>query len=80
MRRYFFDLHDGDGIVPDEEGLDLPSLDAVQEEAAHALADMARDEVPMTGNGPARHMAIEVRDGDGPVLHARFSFEIKRRQ
>ena len=80
MRRYFFDLRDGDGIVPDEEGMELPSLDAVQEEAARALADMARDEVPLTGNGPARHMTIEVRDGDGPVLHARFFFEIKRAQ
>jgi hypothetical protein len=80
MRRYFFDLRDGDGVVPDEEGMELSSLDAVQEEAARALADMPRDEVPLTGNGPARHMAIEVRDADGPVLHASFSFEIKRVQ
>lgn len=78
MHRYFFDLQDSDGVVADEEGVELPSLDVVQEEAAHALADMARDEVPLAGNGPARHMTIEVRDGDGPVLRARFSFEIKR--
>jgi Domain of unknown function (DUF6894) len=80
MPRYFFDLRDHDGVVTDEEGMELPSLDAVQEEAARALADMARDEVPLAGNGPARHMAIEVRDDDGPVLHARFTFEIKRIQ
>jgi hypothetical protein len=57
---------------------ELPTIDAVRDEAAHSLADMARDEVPLSGNGPARHMAIEVRDGDSPVMHARFSFENKR--
>jgi hypothetical protein len=52
----------------------------VQEEAARALADMARDEVPLSRNGSARHTAIEVRGEDGPVLHAKFSFDIKRCQ
>lgn len=78
MARYFFDMRDGDDVRADEEGIELPTIDAVRDEAAHSLADMARDEVPLTGNGPARHMAIEVRDGDGPVLHARFLFENKR--
>lgn len=80
MRRYFFDLRDGDEVMTDEEGMELPTLVAVQEEAAHALAGMARDEVPLSGNGQVRHMAIEVRDGDGPVLRAKFSFETTRTQ
>lgn len=78
MARYFFDMRDGDEVLAGEEGMELPTIDAVRDEAAHSLADMARDEVPPSGNGPARHMAIEVRDGDGPVMHARFSFENKR--
>jgi hypothetical protein len=80
MARYFFDMRDGDELIADEEGVEFLTIDAVQHEAAHALSDMARDEVRLTGNGPARHMAIEVRDGDGPVMHATFSFEIKRLQ
>jgi hypothetical protein len=80
MRRYFFDFRDGGEVVFDEEGLALPHVEAVVEEAARALGDMARAEIPRTGNGSPRHMAIEVRDVDGPVLHAKFSFEMKRVQ
>ncbi|WP_309142534.1 DUF6894 family protein [Bradyrhizobium sp. sGM-13] len=47
MRRYYFDLRDGDDLAPDEEGLDLPNIERVQEEAARSLADMARDAVRM---------------------------------
>jgi len=31
--RYYFDLRDGSGVVTDDEGLDLPTLAAVQKEA-----------------------------------------------
>jgi hypothetical protein len=56
-------------------------MEAVQDEAARALSDMARDELrKANGEGAARHMAVEVRDDAGPVLHAKFSFEIKRLQ
>lgn len=45
MNRYFFDLRDEDGVVADEQGVLLPSLEAVQDEAARAIGDLARDEV-----------------------------------
>jgi hypothetical protein len=45
MNRYFFDLRDEDGVVADEQGVLLPSLEAVQDEAARAIDDLARDEV-----------------------------------
>jgi hypothetical protein len=80
MRRYFFDMRDGDDVVTDDEGMELPTIDAVQEEAARALADMARVEVPLIGSGPARHMTIEVRDADGQVMRAKFTFESDRSQ
>ncbi|MFK4726616.1 hypothetical protein ABIE89_007716 [Bradyrhizobium niftali] len=41
MAIYYFDLRDGDEIVPDEEGLELQDLLAVQEEAARALASLS---------------------------------------
>ncbi|WP_371852108.1 DUF6894 family protein [Bradyrhizobium brasilense] len=44
MPRYYFDLNNG--IVPDEEGLDLRDLDAAQDEAARSLGGMARDARP----------------------------------
>ena len=74
--RYYFDLRDADGITIDEEGIDLPSLQRVQEEAARSLADMARD--AQRFDGSAHEMAIEVRDEAGPVLQVRFMFGIDR--
>jgi hypothetical protein len=78
MRRYYFDLRDGDDVAPDDEGLELPSIERVQEEAARSLADMARDAVRTSQDGADHCMAIEVRDDNGPVLQVKFTFEIDR--
>ena len=34
MRRYYFDLRDGDELAVNEEGVELRDIDSVQEEAA----------------------------------------------
>ena len=34
MKRYYFDVRDRDGFAPDEVGLELPDIEAAQEEAA----------------------------------------------
>lgn len=79
MRRYFFDFRDGSGLVADEEGIEFPNLEAVQNEAARALTELARDELRKAdGSGSPYHIMVEVRDDDGPVMHAKFSFEFKR--
>lgn len=81
MPIYYFDMRDGDGVIPDDEGTELSSIEEVQNEAAYALSGLLRDEVRATnGNPHARYLMIEVRDGGGPVLHATFSFQIKRLQ
>lgn len=80
MKRYYFDLIEGDEIFPDEEGLELSTIEKVQEEAARSLADMARDAVRRRGIGHSHLMAIEVRDESGPILHLKFTFEIDRRR
>ena len=81
MRRYFFDQREGDEMIPDEQGIDLVSLEAMQHEATLALAHLAKDEVRLcTIDAPARRLAINVRDEDGPVLRATFTFEIRRFQ
>jgi hypothetical protein len=81
MSLYYFDLRNRDEFAPDEEGTELPSMDEVENEAAYALSDMLREAVRETdGNPIARDLMIEVREGGGSVLHARFHFEIKRLQ
>ena len=41
-KRYYFDLVNGDTVASDEEGVELPDIQSVREEAAHALAALAR--------------------------------------
>jgi len=79
MTRYYFDLRDGDNVVPDEEGLELYDIEAVRTEAAYALTDLARDVIrAKLISGGTRDLAVEVRDDHGPVMLARFQFEIQR--
>ncbi|WFU58256.1 hypothetical protein QA639_12440 [Bradyrhizobium pachyrhizi] len=71
MTRYYFDLRDGGGLAIDEEGMEMSSFGAVQEEAARALADVIRDSF----RGHNFHqIAIEVRDNDGPVLEVAIAW------
>lgn len=78
MPRYYFDLHDDKGVALDEEGLELASDRAVQAEAAKSVADMARDAMlSAPPSGGRKTMAIEVRDGNGPVMQVKFWFEIE---
>ena len=75
MPRYYFDLRDDRGLFPDEEGLELPTIDAARAEAAQALADMLRDAVQ--DDSRTLHLSIEVRNDVGRVLHLKSSFEIE---
>lgn len=77
MPRYFFDITDAGKFAKDDEGLELPDLRAVQVEAARSLADMARHVIWANAETVQGHrMAIEVRDENGPVLQAKFTFEL----
>jgi Domain of unknown function (DUF6894) len=79
MALYFFDLRDEAETVVDEEGTELRDLRAVQDEAARALSGLAWD--AMRSDCVKGHqMIIEVRDSDGPVMEAKLSFEIARKQ
>ena len=79
MPRYYFDMMDHNGLLADEEGLDLRDLDAAQEEAARSLSDMVRDATRTPTQDPIEQLGVEVRDETGPVMHVRFSFDIDRR-
>jgi hypothetical protein len=80
MPRYYFDMREGDNIVPDEEGMELSHLAKVQEEAACTLADMARDLVRQYHDKNAHRLSVEVRDADGPVLVVMCTFDVHRFQ
>ncbi|WP_249727159.1 DUF6894 family protein [Bradyrhizobium sp. sBnM-33] len=78
-KRYFFDIREDDEIAVDEEGLVFASVQAVQEEAARSLADIAQDAVCASASqGIGHYMAIEVRDDAGPVLQATLTFSVAR--
>ncbi len=66
MPRYFFDTHDGDTFLPDDEGQNLDGIEEVRLQTQSGLADMARDLVP--GDGPERTMVVAVRDEAGKII------------
>ena len=39
--RYFFDVHNGNQLTPDEVGMELTGINEARDEAAEALAEMA---------------------------------------
>jgi hypothetical protein len=72
MPRYFFDTRDNEALVTDEEGLELSDLQAVKIQAGLALAELARDVIP---GSVRRHLSVEVRDDQGPVMVGMMMFE-----
>jgi hypothetical protein len=77
MVRYFFDIREGDNFVPDDEGIELPHVEAAQMEAARSRANLVRDKV---ASQPFSLMAIQVRDSDGPVVEAMFVWQLLHRR
>jgi hypothetical protein len=65
MARYFFDLRSAGSASIDEEGQDLPDMEAAHDAAISALSDVIRD---IAVEGSKDQFAIEVRDEFGPVL------------
>lgn len=78
MTLYYFDIRDNDGLIPDDEGMELLTLTDVEEEAARSLADMAREAVLRTDELANYKVAIEARDDQGLVLRVRLAFEVDR--
>ena len=65
MSRYYFDLHNGEGPVRDDQGIDLPSRERVSLEVAKILLDIARDEMPA---GNRSIISITVRDFESRAI------------
>jgi hypothetical protein len=71
--RYYFDLHEGDRITLDEEGMDLSNLDSAWAEAARSIVELARDKIPNIRDG--HKIVIEVRNSHESILAVSVTFE-----
>ena len=76
MSRFYFDVREGASFIPDEEGLEFDSLDAAEQEAATAAAEIGRDRLPQ---GDSREITVEVRNEHRQrVLTVKVSMGIDR--
>jgi len=66
MTQYFFDFRSGDVLSMDDQGQELPHMQAAHDEAVEALADALQD--IFTQGCVEQLVAIDVRDGFGPVF------------
>ncbi|MET3966729.1 hypothetical protein [Bradyrhizobium sp. S3.9.1] len=67
MPKFFFDHHSNTGIEIDDEGIDLPDVDAARSLALEALGQSLLDGAPRSLTG---RFAIEVRGPSGPSVRA----------
>jgi hypothetical protein len=68
MPRYYFDNRDGEKLVPDDTGVVLPSIEQARDQAAQALAELAKD---VLAGSIHRELATEIRNEAGePLLRA----------
>jgi hypothetical protein len=65
MPRYFFHVHDSVSIF-DDEGTDLPDLDAARVEAVRLSGEMLRDHAKQFWNG--EEWKLEITDEAGLLL------------
>lgn len=65
MSRYFFELHNGDGLTRDLEGLELPTRETILNEISRVMLDVAREELPERETGA---VCVIVRNEAGQVI------------
>lgn len=66
MQRYFFNIKRGDEVIADEEGIHLPNLDAVREEARASAEEILSQEI-LEGDLP-KDQSFVVRDESGQIV------------
>jgi hypothetical protein len=74
MSRYYFNLREDDELIPDDEGVELPTIQSARDEAIRGLADCARDAIR---NAVRAELAVEVLDdGRKTLFIAKLVFEM----
>lgn len=70
MMRYYFDIRDNSGLSVDEEGLEFPTQQEAEIEAARSLADLAKEFADIR-----QDVSVEVRTDGGRVFQTAFIFD-----
>jgi hypothetical protein len=65
MSRFYFDFYDGPDFIPDQDGLELDSLEAAEHEAMQAAVQLGRDWLPQV-----RKVRLAVRDDQRRLVMA----------
>ena len=65
MARFYFDFHDANGVLRDDDGEELPSAVIARKVAIETIGHAVKD---LTFRHADGRVVIEVRDGEGPVL------------
>jgi hypothetical protein len=75
MSRYYFDLFDNDGELPDKDGQEVASRPDLVREVAKIMLGLAQDDLPTTENSS---LTISVRDETGaPVSVCTLAFHME---
>lgn len=67
MPRFYFDVREGMQLITDDEGFELADIDAAEQKAITAVADISAHILPRR---VASRVSVEVRDGDGVAVVA----------
>jgi hypothetical protein len=68
MTKFFFDVHNDEESVIDQEGQDLPDFQQARREAQKLLPDIARHHIP--NNGDRRAYTVLVRDQSSQLIYS----------
>ena len=72
MPRFYFDLDNGDGLVRDQEGIELGDATEARDVAVRSARDVAASEI-REGRGVSLSSFIAIRDGAASEI-ARVTF------
>jgi len=76
MPYFYFDVHENDSFVKDDEGTQLPDLETAEREAADSAVEIAQDSLPQRRGGS---VTLEVRDENGAqVLSVTVTLNVTR--
>lgn len=67
MMKFYFDFEDGHTRFTDEEGMDLPDVEAGRAEVLRTLAEIAKDALPKSDQ---QAFTAAIRDASGNVVYS----------
>jgi len=81
MVRFYFDIRQDGKVVPDEEGMVFPDMEAVKREAIQSLIEIARDATSSHFEAEARYeLTIEARVDQEPILEATLAIQVNHKR